>query len=422
VTPSLSGYSFTPPNQTFSNLSANQTANFTATAATNSNLALGKAATQSSTLAGYGAGTSAASAVDGNTDGNFFHNSVSHTNLDANAWWQVDLGAAATVASVVISNRTDCCSNRLSDYWVFVSNTPFASTDTPSTLQTRAGTWNSHQTSYPNPSTTIAVNAAGRYVRVQLSGTNYLSLAEVQVFGSGSGTTYGISGQVTVSGAGLNGVSMALSGSQSGSVNTSASGSYSFSALAAAGNYTVTPTLSGYSFTPPSQTFSNLGANQTANFTATAVTNSNLALGKAATQSSTLAGYGAGTAASSAVDGNTDGSFYHNSVTHTNLDANAWWQVDLGASATVSSVAIWNRTDCCSDRLGDYWVFVSNTPFAATDTASTLQARAGTWSSHQTSAPSPSASLPVNAAGRYVRVQLSGSNYLSLAEVQVLGH
>src|ERR1051326_4572712 len=285
VTPSLSGYTFTPPSQTLSNLSSNQTVNFTATAVTNSsNLALGKAATQSSTLTGFGP-AGASNSVDGNTDGNFFHNSVSHTNLDANAWWQVDLGAAATVASVVISNRTDCCSNRLSDYWVFVSNTPFASTDTPSTLQTRAGTWNSHQTSYPNPSTTIAVNAAGRYVRVQLSGPNYLSLAEVQVFGSGSGTTYGISGQVTVSGAGLNGVSMALSGSQSGSVNTSASGSYSFSALAAAGNYTVTPTLSGYSFTPPSQTFSNLGANQTANFTATAVTNSNLALGKAATQS-----------------------------------------------------------------------------------------------------------------------------------------
>src|SRR5207253_2152831 len=36
-----------------------------------------------------------------------------------------------------------------------------------------------------NPSTTITLNAQGRYVRVQLSGTNYLSLAEVQVFGTG---------------------------------------------------------------------------------------------------------------------------------------------------------------------------------------------------------------------------------------------
>jgi hypothetical protein len=71
----------------------------------------------------------------------------------------------------------------LADYWVFVSDTSFGATDTPSTLQNRAGTWGSHQTAAPIPSTTVAVGGAqGRYVRVQLTGTNYLSLAEVQVF------------------------------------------------------------------------------------------------------------------------------------------------------------------------------------------------------------------------------------------------
>jgi hypothetical protein len=71
---------------------------------------------------------------------------------------------------------------RLSDYWVFVSDTPFSPTDTPATLQTRNGTFSSHQTAAPNPSATIAAGAQGRYVRVQLSGTNNLSLAEVQAF------------------------------------------------------------------------------------------------------------------------------------------------------------------------------------------------------------------------------------------------
>src|ERR1051326_7191611 len=233
VTPSLSGYTFTPPSQTLSNLSSNQTVNFTATAVTNSsNLALGKAATQSSTLTGFGP-AGASNSVDGNTDGNFFHNSVSHTNLDANAWWQVDLGTSATIGSVTIWNRTDCCSDRISDYWVFVSNTPFLATDTPATLQSRAGTFSSHQTTFPNPSASIVVNAAGRYVRVQLSGTNYLSIAEVQVFGSGTGgTTYGISGQVTLSGVGQNGVTMTLSGSQSSTIVTSGAGNYSFTGLA----------------------------------------------------------------------------------------------------------------------------------------------------------------------------------------------
>jgi hypothetical protein len=143
-----------------------------------------------------------------------------------------------------------------------------------------------------------------------------------------------------------------------------------------------------------------------------------VAKGKPATQSSTLAGT---PSAGVAVDGLTDGAFGDGSVTATNLDTNAWWQVDLGASYAVSSVVVWNRTDCCSSRLNDYWVFVSNTPFGATDTPATLQNRAGTFSSHQTSAPSPSTAITSGATGRYVRVQLTSPNYLSLAEVQVFG-
>src|ERR1019366_5359276 len=41
---------------------------------------------------------------------------------------------------------------------------------------------------------------------------------------------------------------------------------------AAGGNYRVPPTRSGYSFSPPSQSFNNLAANQTAGFSGTAVT------------------------------------------------------------------------------------------------------------------------------------------------------
>jgi hypothetical protein len=146
-----------------------------------------------------------------------------------------------------------------------------------------------------------------------------------------------------------------------------------------------------------------------------------VAQGKAASQSSTFPGF-ATDGAAAAVDGSTDGNFADGSVTATNLDPNPWWQVDLGASTAVSSIVIWNRTDCCGTRLGDYWVFVSDTPFLATDTPTTLQNRAGTFASHQTSAPSPSAIITAAAQGRYVRVQLTFSNYLSLAEVQVFGH
>jgi len=150
------------------------------------NLALGKAATQSSTYSDSTGAESAGKAVDGNTDGEYFDGSVSVTNHDTNAWWQVDLGAPAAVTNVQIWNMTNaCCVTRVSNYWVFISDTPFLSTDTPATLANRVGTWSSYQATQPNPSVTIAAGGAtGRYVRIQLAGTNYLNLAEVRVIGS----------------------------------------------------------------------------------------------------------------------------------------------------------------------------------------------------------------------------------------------
>lgn len=142
-----------------------------------------------------------------------------------------------------------------------------------------------------------------------------------------------------------------------------------------------------------------------------------LAQGKQAGQSSTYAG----TTAGAAVDGKVDGNFYHDSVSSTDLDQNAWWQVDLETSKTLRSIVLWNRTDCCTSRLNDYWVFISNTPFLASDTPATLQNRAGTFASHQSTASAPSVTIPLSTQGRYVRVQLTGTNYLSLAEVQVFG-
>jgi hypothetical protein len=53
-----------------------------------------------------------------------------------------------------------------------------------------------------------------------------------------------------------------------------------------------------------------------------------------------------------AVDGNTDGEYYRsNSVTHTNTEADPWWEIDLGRDVPVDRVQIWNRADGLSDRL-----------------------------------------------------------------------
>ena len=418
VTPIRGGYTFAPPSQSFNNLSGNQAASFAATAIPGvTNLSQGKTATQSSTYSGYGVTAPASFAIDGNTDGNFYHLSLSVTNSEPNAWWQLDLGSPAALNSIVLWGRTDCCASWLGDYWVFVSNTPFSPSDTPATLQNRAGTWSTHQTTYPNPAVSLAVGAVGRYLRVQLTGTTLLELAEVQAFGAP--VVYSISGQTTLSGAPLSGATITLSGASAATVATDSSGNYGFTGLVPGGNYTVTPSCTGCVFTPAGQSVSNLPGAQTANFAVT-IANSNLAAGKTATQSSTYTG----DPASLAVDGNTDGAVPDNSVsiTASGTEVSPWWQVDLGISALPYGIVVWNRTDCCASRLGDYWVFVSDTPFAANDTPATLQNRAATWSSHQTAAPSPATAIAIpGAQGRYARVQLSGANYLQLAEVQVLG-
>jgi CSLREA domain-containing protein len=82
--------------------------------------------------------------------------------------------------------------------------------------------------------------------------------------------TVTISGQVTRgSGPGaapLGNVTTTLSGGASATVQTSASGHYEFSGLTPGGTYTVTPTMSGFVFTPASASFGNLVTDQVANF------------------------------------------------------------------------------------------------------------------------------------------------------------
>jgi hypothetical protein len=84
-----------------------------------------------------------------------------------------------------------------------------------------------------------------------------------------SGTpAYAIGGRIfNMAGTPFGGVTMTLGGSQSATTTTDAQGGYSFPNLPA-GNYTVTPALAHTSFDPPSRAFTNLSADQNANFIA----------------------------------------------------------------------------------------------------------------------------------------------------------
>ncbi|CAG0911552.1 unnamed protein product, partial [Cyprideis torosa] len=63
-----------------------------------------------------------------------------------------------------------------------------------------------------------------------------------------------------------------------------------------------------------------------------------------------------------AVDGNRSGIYNIGSVTHTTVTNNPWWRVDLGKQYDISKIHVYNRTDCCSDRLQGAKLYVGNTP------------------------------------------------------------
>lgn len=135
----------------------------------------------------------------------------------------------------------------------------------------------------------------------------------------------------------------------------------------------------------------------------------NVARGKLTSQSSTILGG----VSSRAVDGNTSGSWGSNSITHTPGSTNPWWNVDLGDVYKISSITIFNRQDCCSNRLANFKIGVFNL-------------NTEVWSYTYKGVPEYKTNISVTGQaavlGDSVKVWLEGSGLiLSLAEVQVWG-
>ncbi|MEE9345623.1 MAG: discoidin domain-containing protein [Methylococcales bacterium] len=120
------------------------------------------------------------------------------------------------------------------------------------------------------------------------------------------------------------------------------------------------------------------------------------------------------------MDGNVDGNWLAGSVSSTLNETQAWWQVDLGQIVDISKIRVWNRTDCCSNRLANFHVLISDTPFVSTGLAAT-QNQAGVIDLSHPGLAGGMAAFTVNQTGRYVRIQLAGTNVLTLAEVEVIG-
>ena len=266
------------------------------------NIALGKRVSQSSTAYdGF-----ASKAVDGNTDGNFGNQSVTHTDFQSKPWWQVDLDKEETIRQINIYNRTDTAQDRLSNFHVILLDS-FGNEIDRKRISSLTDTFAQIAIDYKK----------ARYVRIELEGNNALSLAEVQVLRA-----------------------------------------------------------------------------------------ENIAWKKQATQSSTA--YGGD--ANRALDGNTNSNYSQNSITHTNFENKAWWQVDLGRTEQIGLVRLFNRGDGeLSKRLSNFDVILYNENHEEVSRQYVNQ-----LTSNQLD-------VQFNGTlGRYIRVQLHHEHQaLSLAEVEV---
>ncbi len=135
--------------------------------------------------------------------------------------------------------------------------------------------------------------------------------------------------------------------------------------------------------------------------------NKNIALNKPAMQSS----IDFGGVPSRAVDGNINGVFQQGSVTHTNNEI-AWWKVDLKDIYDVTEIHVYNRTECCEDRLLETAVYVGNIdstdPNDYTKVGDLKNLRVNSFVGEEY-------------RGRYVLIHKDDPNVLSLAEVEVQG-
>ena len=305
-----------------------------------------------------GFGGDASRGNDGNTDGTYGNASVTHTdNGDLEPWWRIDLLDIYPLTRIVLWNRTDCCSERLSNFEVSVLDEDLGEVFLEVFFEDGG---------FPEPGQPFEIvlpeGTEGAYVQVALvppgvDGQFFLSLAEVQVFTSadvelpptidgqpqGGRIAVGDSFDFTVSANGTEPLTYQWihDGTEIDGA-TEATYSIASATLDDAGSYEVIVT--------------NVAGEARSNLVVlTVAPGPNLARCGVASQSS----LGFGGTPERAIDGNVSGVYNQGSVTHTATgDLEPWWQVQLQRESTIASIAIWNRTDCCSDRLTNFSVSI----------------------------------------------------------------
>ncbi|XP_060744449.1 uncharacterized protein LOC132858221 [Tachysurus vachellii] len=337
------------------------------------NVALGGIATQSSTyLQRY-----ASFAIDGNRATNVNSHSCTTTNAEYNPWWRVDLLAVYDISNVIITNRGDCCTDRLNGGEIHIGNSLINNGNNNFRcvviLSIPAGA-----------SENYTCNMRGRYVNIILPYvTQYLTLCEVEV--------YGVAVPV------IKRAFLRVKFNSTEDLNNPTTRDNVLQKIKF-DNVQKSAFQVRWTKEPELETF--------------LLRTVNVALKGIATQSSSYSG---SYYASLAIDGNRASNMNSYSCTTTNAQIGPWWKVDLLAVYDISNVIITNRADCCAERINGAEIHIGNSLI-----------NNGNNNPRCVVIPSMPAGASVNYTcnmrGRYVNIIIpSITQFLTLCEVEVYG-
>jgi len=418
------------------------------------NVALGGSALQSST----GWSGAAARAIDDNTASAWGSGSCTHTSANKNNWWSVELkggmfGAEYPVSMVTIYNRQDCCQNRINGAKVYVGE------ELCGTIAYTAAV------SVYNVKCAAALKGGSVTVK---QASNYLTLCEVQVWVADEAmpedppayTNVAVKGSASQSSVGWGGAAaravdgktsgrwgdatcthsrnaannwwkVDLEGSESGVeypvsmvviynrqdccqdringakvyVGEELCGTIAYVAGKAMYKVQCESVLGGGSVTVK-QADNYLTLCEVQVYVADDVIPKlpfyNAALGVPTTQTST----GWGGSSSRAVDGNTNGQWSGRSCTHTARGGQSW-SATLPEDLVVDNVVIYNRQDCCQNRINGAEVWVGTTKCGTVVYAASV-------SMYKIQCPEG------GIEGNKVTVKAAAGQYLTLCEVKVM--
>ncbi|KAL1272054.1 hypothetical protein QQF64_031070, partial [Cirrhinus molitorella] len=320
-------------------------------------------------------------AVDGNRDTDYGKGSCTHTNAEFNPWWRADLGNVYSISRVAITNRGDCCKEKLRGAQIRIGNNLENDGNNNELVATVLTVHDGTKTFEFEP-----VN--GRYVNIFLPGNDeILTLCEVEVFAEKDIPLYtcgpidSCAGSCSVTNADkdpwwrvdildvyrvtrviitnrgdccerrIEGIQIRIGNSLENNGNNNE--------LAA----TVGPIPLGdtktFEFKPIKGRCVNIflpGRNEYLTLCEVEVYAGNLAVDGATTQSSTFEGW----FAEKATDSNRGLQQVNTSCSSTLNETNPWWRLDLRDVYRINKVVVTNRNDCCAERMNGTEIHIGN--------------------------------------------------------------